>query len=88
MARYFFLPRFQPIEILKPFIVIIIATSLSFENKNYHYIKYFISFLLIFPIITLLVAQPDMGQTILVFFTWLSLIFYIWNKSLFIFCIF
>ncbi len=71
----FFLPRFQPIEILKPFIVIIIATSLSFENKNYHYIKYFISFLLIFPIITLLVAQPDMGQTILVFLTWLSLIF-------------
>ncbi len=71
----FFLPRFQPIEILKPFIIVIIATSLSFENKNYQYIKYFVSFLLIFPIIILLAAQPDMGQTILIFSTWLSLIF-------------
>ena len=75
MVRYFFLPRFQPIEILKPFIIMVIATSLSFENKNYQYIKYFVSFLLILPIIILLASQPDIGQTILIFLTWLSLIF-------------
>ena len=44
----FFLPRFQPIEILKPFIIVIIATSLSFENKNYQYIKYFCKFFINF----------------------------------------
>ena len=71
----FFLPRFQPIEILKPFIIVIIATSLSFENKNYQYIKYLVSFLLILPIIILLATQPDMGQTILIFFTWFAIIF-------------
>ena len=37
------LPRFQPIEILKPFIIVIIATSLSLENKNYQFVKYFLS---------------------------------------------
>ena len=71
----FFLPRFQPIEILKPFIIILISTALTFENKNYQYIKYFVSFLLILPIISLLASQPDIGQTILIFFTWLALIF-------------
>ena len=71
----FFLPRFQPIEILKPFLIIIIASSLSFENKNYQYVKYIVSFLLILPIIVLLASQPDIGQTILIFVTWLALIF-------------
>ena len=72
----FFLPRFQPIELLKPFIIVIVASSLSFQNKNYQYVKYFVSFLLILPIITLLASQPDMGQTILIFITWLALILF------------
>ena len=71
----FFLPRFQPIEILKPFIIVMIALILSSENKSNLYLKYFLSFLLIFPIIILLISQPDIGQTILIFFTWLALIF-------------
>ena len=83
----FFLPRFQPIEILKPFIIVVIATSLSFENKNYQFFKYFVSFLLILPIIILLVSQPDMGQTVLIFLTWLSLIF-ISGINLYLFFIF
>ena len=70
-----FLPRFQPIEILKPFIIIVIALILSSE-KNYNiYYKFFLSFTLILPIIFLLITQPDIGQTFLVFLTWLSLIF-------------
>ena len=70
-----FLPRFQPIEILKPFIIIIISLILSSEiNKNI-YLKYLLSFLAILPIIFLLITQPDIGQTFLVFLTWLSLVF-------------
>ena len=70
-----FLPRFQPIEVLKPFIIIMIATILSSEkNKNIYY-KYLLSFFLIAPIIFLLITQPDIGQTFLVLLTWLSLIF-------------
>ena len=70
-----FLPRFQPIEVLKPFIIIVMASILSSE-KNYNvYYKYLLSFVLIAPIILLLITQPDIGQTFLVFLTWLSLIF-------------
>ncbi len=71
----YFLPRFQPIEILKPFIIIVIASLLTFENKNYFNLRYLFSFLTILPIIILLASQPDIGQTILIFLTWLSLIF-------------
>ena len=70
-----FLPKFQPIELLKPFIIVMIASILSSENKSNLYLKYFLSFLLIFPIIILLISQPDIGQTILIFLTWLALIF-------------
>ena len=70
-----FLPRFQPIELLKPFIIVIIALILSSERNNNLYYKYFLSFIVIIPIIFLLVTQPDIGQTLLVFLTWLSLIF-------------
>ena len=70
-----FLTRFQPIEVLKPFIIIMIASILSSEkNKNIYY-KYFLSFILISPIIFLLITQPDIGQTLLVILTWLILIF-------------
>ncbi len=71
----FFLPRFQPIEVLKPFIIVVIASILSLEKKTNLYFKYFFSFLIIFPTIILLVSQPDIGQTILIFFTWLALVF-------------
>ena len=72
---FIFLPRFQPIELLKPFIIVMIASILSSKNKTNLYLKYFLSFLLILPIIILLISQPDVGQTILIFFTWLALIF-------------
>ncbi|MFL2894573.1 MAG: FtsW/RodA/SpoVE family cell cycle protein [Candidatus Pelagibacter sp.] len=72
---FLFLPRFQPIELLKPFLIVMIASILSSKNKTNLYLKYFLSFLLILPIIILLISQPDVGQTILIFFTWLALIF-------------
>jgi cell division protein FtsW len=72
---FFFLPRFQPIEFLKPFAIIVIASILSSEKNNSLYFKYLLSFIVITPIIFLLITQPDIGQTFLVFLTWLSLIF-------------
>ena len=50
---FLFLPRFQPIELLKPFIIVMIASILSSKNKTNLYLKYFLSFLLILPIIIL-----------------------------------
>ena len=34
------LPRFQPVELLKPFFIVMIATILSLENKRNIYFKY------------------------------------------------
>ena len=82
-----FLPRFQPIEVLKPFTIIMIASILSLDKKSNLYLKYFLSFLLILPILILLISQPDLGQTILIFCTWLALIF-VSGINLFIFITF
>ena len=71
----FFLLRFQPIELLKPFLIVFIAIILSDENNKNIYYKYFLSFLIIIPVILLLIIQPDIGQSLLIFLTWLSLIF-------------
>ena len=71
----FFLPRFQPIEILKPFTIILLAVILSSEKNFNIYFKYFLSFITILPITLLLMIQPDIGQTLLVFLSWLSIVF-------------
>ena len=71
----FFLPRFQPIELLKPFIIIFVATILCSE-KNYNiYIKYLLTIIAIIPTVLLLIMQPDIGQTLLVFLSWAILVF-------------
>jgi len=71
----FSLPRFQPIEVLKPFLIIMLATILC-NNKNSNlYIKYILSVILISIIALLLIMQPDIGQTLLVVFSWAVLIF-------------
>ena len=71
----FFLPQFQPIELLKPFIIIFVATILCSE-KNYNiYIKYLLTIISIIPTGLLLIMQPDIGQTLLVFLSWAILVF-------------
>jgi len=82
-----FLPRFQPIELLKPFLIVIFASVLSYENGKNIYYKYLLSFLILTPVLLLLIVQPDFGQTLLTFLTWLSLIF-VSGINLFIFFIF
>ena len=71
----FFLPRFQPIEIVKPFAIIFIALILTSEKNLNIYFKYFLSLFSILPISFLLMIQPDIGQTLLVFSSWFALVF-------------
>ena len=71
----YFLPRFQPIELVKPFLIVFISLILCSQKYNNIYLKYLLSFLLTLSVALLLSFQPDIGQTILVFFSWLILIF-------------
>ena len=68
------LPRFQPVELIKPFYIVILASLLNHQKYNL-YIKYLLTLFLIIPIILLLISQPDMGQSILIIISWLCLIF-------------
>ena len=70
-----FLPRFQPIELVKPFIIIFIATILCSEKKLNIYFKYLLTFITIIPACLLLMMQPDIGQTLLIFLGWAILVF-------------
>ena len=69
-----FLPRFQPIELIKPFYVVILAFLLNYQKYNLN-VKYLFTLFLITPVVLLLISQPDIGQTILIVFTWLALVF-------------
>ncbi|MDC0517895.1 FtsW/RodA/SpoVE family cell cycle protein [Candidatus Pelagibacter sp.] len=71
----YFLPRFQPIELVKPFLIISISLILSSQKYNNIYLKYLFSFMITSLIALLLAAQPDIGQTLLIFFSWSVLIF-------------
>jgi cell division protein FtsW len=71
----FFLPRFQPIEIVKPFTIIFLSSILSSEKNIHIYYKYIVSFIVIIPVSFLLMIQPDIGQTLLIFLSWITLVF-------------
>jgi len=71
----FILPRFQPIELLKPFFIIFLATILSIEKRININLKYIFSFMITLLISGFLFIQPDIGQTLLILFTWTVLIF-------------
>ena len=71
----YLLPRFQPIELVKPFLIIFLSLILSSKKFGNIFIKYFLSFLTTLTVALLLIIQPDIGQTLLVFFSWSVLIF-------------
>ena len=71
----YFLPRFQPIELVKPFLIIFTSLILCSQKFKNIYIKYLFSFIITLGIALLLSLQPDIGQTLLVFFSWSVLIF-------------
>ena len=70
-----FMPRLQPIELLKPFFVVMISSALVTEKYKNKYFNYFISLFILIPVVFLLSTQPDIGQSLLVTMTWLALIF-------------
>jgi cell division protein FtsW len=70
---YFF--RLQPIEILKPFFILMTVKILTLEKLKNSQVKYFFSFLLLCSVIILLVGQPDLGQSILLTGSWVFTVF-------------
>ena len=70
---YFF--RLQPIEILKPFFILITVKILTFEKFKNTQIKYFLSFIVLSSVIILLIDQPDLGQSILIVGIWIATVF-------------
>ena len=80
--------RFQPIEFLKPFFVVIIAKILSKENMTTSNTAYFLSFLCLVIPCAILLNQPDVGQTILLVLSWSAIVFVSGIKLIYIFCLF
>ena len=70
-----FFPRFQPIELVKPLFIIFVAKIMFSNEKTNIYRRYLYSFLVLFLIVIFLINQPDLGQTLLLTFTWITMIF-------------
>ena len=69
------IPKFQPIELVKPLFVLFAAKIIVLDNKIKIYNRYLYSFLVLGIIVILLINQPDLGQTLLLIATWITMIF-------------
>ena len=70
-----YLPRFQPIEFVKPLFILLAAKVIVSNEKINIYKRYILSFFILFVITILLINQPDLGQTLLLITTWLTMVF-------------
>ncbi len=70
-----FLPRFQPIELLKPFFIVFVAKIIILNEEVNIYSRYLYSFLILLLVVVLLINQPDLGQTLLLISAWITMIF-------------
>ena len=68
-------PLFQPIELVKPLFVIFVAKIIFLNEKINVYRRYLYSFLVLFLIMIFLINQPDLGQTLLLILTWITMVF-------------
>ena len=68
-------PRFQPVELLKPLFIIFVAKVIVLNEEINVYKRYFYSFIILFFIVAILINQPDLGQTLLLTLTWITMIF-------------
>ncbi len=73
ISLYFF--RLQPIELIKPFFILLTAKILTSNKEKFLNTSYFLSFLILCSIVILLINQPDLGQSILLISTWITIIF-------------
>ena len=69
------LPRFQPVELLKRLFIIFVAKIIILNEKKDVYRRYFYSLIILLLIVTILINQPDLGQTLLLTLTWITMIF-------------
>ena len=68
-------PRFQPVELVKPLFIIFIAKIIILNEKTNIYKRYLYSFAVLLIIVFFLINQPDLGQTLLLVSTWITMIF-------------
>ena len=69
------LPRFQPVELVKPLFIIFVAKVIALNEKVNLYRRYLFSFLVLLLIVIVLINQPDLGQTLLLASVWITMIF-------------
>ena len=80
--------RLQPVEIIKPFFVLITASLICRGKEKRSNYSYFLSLIILSIILILLLNQPDIGQSILLITTWISIIFISGIKISYIFIFF
>ena len=69
------LPRFQPVELVKPLFIIFVAKIIVLNEKANIYRRYLYSFLVLLLIVIILINQPDLGQTLLLASVWITMVF-------------
>ena len=69
------LPRFQPVELVKPLFIIFVAKIIVLNEKANIYRRYLYSFLVLLLIVIILINQPDIGQTLLLASVWITMVF-------------
>ena len=67
--------RFQPSEIIKPFIIVVMASYIS-SKKNLNLGNFFRIFLILSPVLFLIFRQPDLGNVLVYLFVFIILVIY------------
>ena len=80
--------RFQPIEFVKPLLIVTIAKILSKDSLGTSNTAYFLSFLVLAIPCIILLSQPDVGQTVLLILSWTAVVFISGIKLVYIFSLF
>ena len=83
-----YLFRLQPIELVKPFFILVTVRILTLDKLENSQIRYFLSFILLFSVIILLIDQPDLGQSILLIGSWIATVFVSGVNLIYIFSFF
>ncbi len=72
---FYIFPMFQPVELVKPLFIIAAAKIIASNEESSIYKRYLYSFLVLLLILVFLINQPDLGQTLLITSTWITMIF-------------
>ena len=80
--------RFQPVEFIKPFFIVVIAKILSEDTLSTSNTSYFFSLSILILLCIILLNQPDVGQTVLLILSWSVVVFVSGIKLIYIFGLF